>query len=243
MPAAWRLRIALWALWIGIAFSSAYDPVPGALDVVPQCQLKPRYDLVAVIVVHKPCNTLLYTLNNFLTVLGREVPIIVRHNPGSLRDVSGSNLFRSHILNCRIFAQQLALPVTDIDSYSALLASTQFWDFPAEMVLTFQTDSALCAGTQYKISDFFRYSYVGAPWHHEMHHGLPVGNGGLSLRNQTVMRYVIENFPYDRRKRPPEDFYFVTAIAQMARHGVPGVVYPNGEQASLQLLGPNQHFH
>lgn len=227
MPAA-TLAAALCLALVALRLSSG----AAAPAHIAACRPAAHYRLAAVTVVDKPCSTLLYTINNFHFVLGRGVPIFIRHNPGALDGIANTARFRFLVARCRVFTEMLTPPVTDINSYSAYLVSKRFWTFPADFVLTFQSDSALCGASRYRVSDFFRYSYLGAPWYHERHLGLEVGNGGLSLRNQTLMRHIIDTVPYDTRKRPPEDMYFVKAVAKLARGGAPGVVYPTGAQVS-----------
>ena len=61
----------------------------------------------------------------------------------------------------------------------------EYWEqMHGDRVLVFQADSVPCSGTIYKISDFYNYTYVGAPW---CYLNLSGGNSGLSLRNKTAI--------------------------------------------------------
>jgi hypothetical protein len=93
------------------------------------------------------------------------------------------------------------------------------------MVLVFQTDSAICTNSKRRIADFFKFSYLGAPWYH-LRPELTAGNGGFSLRNQTTMRAVVAARDWGE-ERLPEDVYFAEAVAEMAAAGTPGVRYPS----------------
>lgn len=70
----------------------------------------------------------------------------------------------------------------DRDGYTKLLTSPKFWELLAhyDRVLIFQADSMLL---RTGIEEFLEWDYVGAPWTFQKHGG----NGGLSLRNPSVM--------------------------------------------------------
>ena len=60
----------------------------------------------------------------------------------------------------------------------------EYWEqMHGDRILVFQGDSVPCSGTIYNISEFYNYTYVGAPWNHIKVNG---GNSGLSLRNKTA---------------------------------------------------------
>lgn len=54
----------------------------------------------------------------------------------------------------------------------------------------FQTDSMICANSAQKVEDFFEYDFIGAA------HPYILGafNGGLSLRNITLSREIVEKY-------------------------------------------------
>ena len=61
----------------------------------------------------------------------------------------------------------------------------EYWEqMHGDRVLVFQADSVPCSGTIYKISDFYNYTYIGAPW---CFLNLRGGNSGLSMRNKTAI--------------------------------------------------------
>jgi Protein of unknown function (DUF5672) len=80
-----------------------------------------------------------------------------------------------------------------IPAYCRLLTSAVFWDIIATWgqshALIFQTDTILRRAID---SDFFQYSYVGAPWPWSPSRKCIcfVGNGGLSLRHIATMRRI-----------------------------------------------------
>ena len=60
-----------------------------------------------------------------------------------------------------------------------------YWEpVHGDRILVVQSDAVPCSHTPYRISDFYNYSYVGAPWCYFSVRG---GNSGLSLRNKTTI--------------------------------------------------------
>lgn len=60
----------------------------------------------------------------------------------------------------------------------------------AERVLIFGGNVVLCGNSISKVSDFYEFDYLGAPWPVFKGKG---GDGGLSLRNRTVMLAIIDD--------------------------------------------------
>ena len=54
---------------------------------------------------------------------------------------------------------------------------------PAQHVLIFQADSMICANSHHTADDFLEWDFIGAP----LSGSEPIFNGGLSLRNRTMM--------------------------------------------------------
>ena len=52
-------------------------------------------------------------------------------------------------------------------------------------ILVFQTDAILCANSDYQLSDFLGFDYIGSKWPRDRPVGMTIdgGNGGLSLRD------------------------------------------------------------
>lgn len=86
-----------------------------------------------------------------------------------------------------------------VHGYNELLKSVKFWDsLPYDKVLIFQTDSKLLRSG---IEEFLEYDYVGAAWIFQQHGG----NGGLSLRNASVMKSICKLNTFTHRN---EDVLF-----------------------------------
>jgi hypothetical protein len=78
-----------------------------------------------------------------------------------------------------------------IEEYSKLLSSYDFWDMlVGEKILIFQEDSIIF---NKNIEDFLKFDYIGAPWPN-LFNEESVGNGGLSLRSKSVMKYITSKY-------------------------------------------------
>ena len=76
-------------------------------------------------------------------------------------------------------------PPLEYKAFARAQLQPEYWEqMHGDRVLLFQADSVPCSGTIYKISDFYNYTYVGAPWCYFNHRG---GNSGLSMRNKTAI--------------------------------------------------------
>ena len=70
----------------------------------------------------------------------------------------------------------------------------EYWEqMHGDRVLVFQADSVPCSGTIYKISDFYNFTYVGAPW---CYFDVRGGNSGLSMRNKTAIIDLLKTYKY-----------------------------------------------
>jgi len=74
-----------------------------------------------------------------------------------------------------------------LGDYNALFLSREFWDsqLGRKKILIFQTDAILCANSDYQLSDFLGFDYIGSRWLRDRPVGMTIdgGNGGLSLRD------------------------------------------------------------
>jgi len=124
----------------------------------------------------------------------------------------------------------LELRCSNLDAYeySVLLASPHFYGyFPSEYVLIFQTDVLLFPYSPYRVTDFYGYDWVGAPW--AWSYGRK-GNGGLSLRRVPTLREALSLEPYPHHLRLNEDLF----ISQL--NGVSVAPPELGRQFSVESL-------
>ena len=74
---------------------------------------------------------------------------------------------------------------------------------PPAQVLVFQEDTTLCSTSPFKVADFMRFDFVGAPWpqtdrsHPAVMLNITVGNGGFSIRTKAFMLLVLELYPFE----------------------------------------------
>ena len=144
------------------------------------------------------------------------------HNACEIYGGSGARLYIFHSKVNKAFVEDIVrgwsgvnlvdLPKDNfsLEDYNRMLCSTWFYEhFPTTHCLVFQTDVLM----RRRIPDhFFRFHYVGAPWHHlpvcsftetgapiiwHGHGGKKVvGNGGASLRHVAAMKTICSSFPY-----------------------------------------------
>jgi len=85
---------------------------------------------------------------------------------------------------------EFVMDTFDYKSYARKQVDADYWkSLHGDRVLTFQSDSVPCSGSKHDISEFFGYTYVGAPWCTSSING---GNSGLSLRNRTAFISMLE---------------------------------------------------
>jgi len=109
------------------------------------------------------------------------------------------------------------------DQYNELFKQASFWKkVIAEDILVFQTDTALCPASKYKIDQFTKYDYIGCATSHSVkiingeipkdeHHFY--GVGGLSFRKKSFMMKCIKDNPNVTAKFP-EDVFFSNCVAE-----------------------------
>lgn len=137
------------------------------------------------------------------------IPIQIFHGEGN-RDFVRATLCGAEA-DAITFCQ---LPVDDLPAqlYNALLLSEKFWlSFTGrEKILIFQSDALCCGGSDYQLSDFMAFDYIGSMWHRDRPVGIIAdgGNGGLSLRDWQASVDCLRRFP-PRAWPGGEDGYFV----------------------------------
>lgn len=93
------------------------------------------------------------------------------------------------------------LPVSDLPArlYNALWLSEKFWLslVGRGKILVFQTDTICCSGSDYQLSDFMEFDYIGSLWPRQRAVGIIAdgGNGGLSLRDWRASLECLRRFP------------------------------------------------
>lgn len=121
--------------------------------------------------------------------------------------------------------------------YNDVLKSLNFWNMIPEKythVLHIQTDGCLCENSEYKLSDFYHYDYIGGytpyKWWWKETKGLhnyedyQCFNGGFSFKNIAAMKKVITTYPPNKSEPFKdgqdftvfgEDLYFVVGLLKL----------------------------
>lgn len=140
-------------------------------------------------------------------IINLDVPIIIFHGTENIKLVDNiiskypNSKFKKYNLNIK------NLTITD---YNNLLLNTNFWnksEYFGNRILLFQTDSGICNVDMIKFA--LDYDYCGAPWPRK---DIIVGNGGFSLRNTKIMKYLIKKYihlyPLKIKDGQNEDVFF-----------------------------------
>ena len=146
-------------------------------------------------------------------------------SPGATTFMESIPSIKRHIDSGKLQMQYLPSNVSINSQETLSRFYTNPWTYShllpeAETLFVFQNDAMVCANSEKNINEFGQYSWVGAPWR-DAGDG---GNGGLSLRNATAMRWVTsidERIPGTE----PEDVWMVHkfhqyGIGNLAPHDV-----------------------
>ena len=152
----------------------------------------------------------------------------------------------------------------NVDQYSILLTSINFWDrLYGDWILIYQDDSCVFNNN---IEDFICFDYIGAPWSKSQNDNInSVGNGGFSLRNknkmiETINKIKPKDLVYNTSTLnymksvnitfPPEDVYFSKAMLdynigkvatydEAIKFSIESIFYPNSFGGHNFWLGGN----
>lgn len=194
---------------------------------------------VAAIIENRPLDRLVPLLLHFSTVLGPEWPIFLFTSQDI---VSRSAPFQRLVDERRITIRFLP-PTVDFSNrldVSGFLTKAWVWEqlAPAGHVLIFQADSILCSNSALKVDDFLKYDFVGAPIDSKYGEGY---NGGLSLRNRSMVLDIIHNSDwrdeFDKAENKQEqsvefeDQWLYAKMKQLPDRGKPAARLPSEEVA------------
>ncbi|MEQ9489235.1 MAG: DUF5672 family protein [Alphaproteobacteria bacterium] len=188
---------------------SRHPPDFRAIADIP-CRLPatdPADQIWAVIVETRRSADLTSAVHNLHRELG--LPVRLFHGRDNAVDIRRE---LSDLIDAGV-VRPIDLRVNDLTKagYNALLLSPEFWrSIPArDRVLIFQTDTIVCAGRDYELTDFDDLDLVGAEWDIRRPVGFAIngGSGGFSLRNKQMLLDCLDRFPPDVW-RGGEDGYF-----------------------------------
>lgn len=168
-------------------------------DVLPR-QSRTEVDLdcpvIGVIVETRRHPALECVLLNFSRTL--KIPIQLFHGRGNLEFIMSSAI-AGLVQDGKVHLVQLEADDFGARKYNALLMTKDFWSIMGSRnkVLVFQTDTIACEQSEYTLSDFLSFDYIGSKWPRQRPVGLLMdgGEGGLSLRDWKKSCECLVRFP------------------------------------------------
>lgn len=173
-----------------------FEAVKSICSSLKSPQLHESAQLNGIIVETREHAALEPVIENVLTQL--HIPIQLFHGNGNLDYINHSGI-KKHIDSGRVVLTSLDVDALYGSIYNALFLSLAFWKcvIGRNKILVFQTDAILCKESDYSVTDFIRYDYIGSGWNRSR----PVrmiangGNGGLSIRDWHKTCEVLTRFP------------------------------------------------
>lgn len=155
-------------------------------------------DKVAVITDTQYTPRLIPLIMHFHAVLGPEWPIVFFTSAETSNRLSETNGSSSAIWQRAVAAGAIDVRVipdgfnmTTRHGVNVYLSRPWLWEqlAPSKHVLVFQTDAMICGNAHKTVDDFLEWDFIAAP----MHNTQKLYNGGLSLRNRTMMMEILAN--------------------------------------------------
>ncbi|CAK7266376.1 hypothetical protein SEPCBS57363_002056 [Sporothrix epigloea] len=155
-------------------------------------------DKVALITDTEYSTRLVPLILHFHVVLGPEWPIVFYTSTETRDKLSETNGSASAIWQRTVASGAIDVRVipdewnmTTRYGVNVYLSRPWLWMqmAPAKHVLVFQTDAMLCANSKRTMDDFLGFDFIGAP----MNTRQKLFNGGLSLRNRTMMMEILSS--------------------------------------------------
>lgn len=227
------LIIVLWTMRRSFSIYNQYAQPLLAVNTRPAPVPSPFIinSKVAAIIENRPLSNLVPLILHFYAVLGPTWPIVVYTTANNTALFSNSPAFQRHVdagsIEVRVLPDEITF--THRNAVSAFLTKPWFWEqlAPAGHVLLFQADSILCANAEMSVEDFLEYDFVGAPIDPKYGVGY---NGGLSLRNRTMVLDIIAQSTLDTKFE--DQWFFKEMQALPAREdGSPGARLPSRDVA------------
>lgn len=221
------LLLSLFPCWIFFApsvhnvYETDLKPFVRALENIKKPTIDPEG--VAVIIENRSSYRLFLVLNNFLQHLPSGWVIYFLH--ASQNSEWLHSTFAEEIKNEKIIPVYIPFEDVSRSLYSRFLTMKEFYEaFPSEKMLIFQKDTVICSrsNSPFGLEEAFEYPYVGAPWKVNDtlfvskygYQNNNVGNGGLSFRNSTFFRDLLEHHPINNLFGVAEDAVLITSFVQ-----------------------------
>jgi hypothetical protein len=207
---------------------------------------------VAYITEPRKHKALKFVLENFLSILPKEWKFQINHGTENLdyikRIIDSSSIIADVYSKNRLGLYNLNVKNLDHEGESYLSKSEKFWDnIEGDLLLKFECDTMLCPSSEYKISQFEKYDFIGGYWGTESYpldepypRSKPM-NGGLSLRNKNMMIYLIKNYLDEYTasgKTYSDDYFFSEYIEKPITRDVRKFSIDNGYIEPLDMKAP-----
>lgn len=185
-----------------------FDAARKCLPEYPIEPIQTTNKLVGVIAETRPHSN----LESIVLMVAERLDIQVQlfHGPDNLSFIMSSKIAEL-IEDGRVVLTQLDTSGFVAPIYNALFMSRRFWRhvIGRGKILVFQTDAVICSNSDYVISDFAKFDYIGSLFWRGDFGGLKChgGNGGLSLRSWEKTMECLDRFPAENWPGG-EDRYF-----------------------------------
>lgn len=191
-----------------VASAPDFMSIRGSLPTRLPARLDADSPVLGVIVETRRHPALEFVVLNFSRTL--KIPIQLFHGNGNL-DFITSTAISSLVSEGKVQLVELKIHDLSASSYNALFMTKDFWNLmeSRNKILVFQSDAIACEQSEYRLSDFLSFDYIGSKWPRQRPVGLLIdgGNGGLSLRDWKKSYECLERFPPERWTGG-EDGYF-----------------------------------
>jgi hypothetical protein len=207
---------------------------------------------VAIIVETRKHKALPFVLNNVMSILPKDWSLQIFHGISNLdyiEEVIEKDNFLNNIKDKIVFNNLNIESITADDSSLDIMLTEKLWgEVVGEVVLYFECDSMLCAESEYKVSDFEHFNYIGGYWGNQLYDldgKYPVVmNGGVSIRKKEFMLDIIKNElqPYlESGGNPCEDYFVTECVSHLDMPTTKEVLsfsIDNGYMAPLDMKPP-----
>jgi hypothetical protein len=170
-------------------------------------------DIFGVIVETRSHKDLEFVIHNFIENTGIKVQLF--HGTDNLSFILSTNI-KELVDKNMVTLTMLSCSVLTENYYNSLFLNVKFWKIikGRKKIFVFQTDSLVCSGSDFKITDFLHFDYIGPQWHDRLRPNgvvLDGGVGGFSLRDYEKSVDSLLRFP-EESWTGGEDNYFAFHI-------------------------------
>lgn len=194
---------------------------------IPPLSSPAKYANIAVLVEFRSIDLLVSAVMNIYHNIPSSWPIQIFHGQSNLEFIKSSPGLNPLMSNGRIILTEWKpkLKKDYTRNTNEIFTNISFWQqIQGDKILFFQLDSVMCSNSPHKITDFLHYDYIGAPWDVEVCCGLkgiPVGNGGFSLRSRLKTIQLLQILPWDNGLN--EDAWYSVNLPRYVNASIPPI--------------------